>query len=199
MEKKNETKKIIPQELLIVAYQNGVFPMGEKNNDIINWYFPNPRAILPLKNFKISRSLKQVLKKNKFQIKINSSFNEVIKNCADRKETWVSQIIIDSYISLYKNGFAHSVETWENGNLVGALYGVAIGSAFFGESMYSKVSNASKIALYYLVERLKEKKFTLLEIQFLTEHLKKFGGIEIDSESYLTILKNAVRKKRKFI
>lgn len=164
----------------------------------IFWYSPDPRAILPNENFKVSRSLKQILKKNIFEIKINSSFEEVIRSCADRTQTWISEGIIKSYIALYRSGYAHSVEAWYSGKLVGGLYGVTIGSAYFGESMFSKKENASKVCLCALVDILKKNNFQLHDIQYISPHLIQFGAVEIPRIDYLTKLKTAISIPNKF-
>lgn len=189
---------IIPPDLLLAAYTHGYFPMADPDDQKIYWYSPDPRAIIPLNEFKISRSLKQVIKKRIFEIRINVEFENVIEACADRKETWISQEIIKSYVNLHKLGYAHSVETWYKDKLVGGLYGVALGSAFFGESMFSRMKNASKVALVALVDILRKNNFILLDTQYITPHLKRFGAIEIDREEYLKILNDAIKKQNKF-
>jgi len=188
----NSKIEIIPSELLLTAYSAGYFPMAESANGKIKWYSPDPRAIIPLDKFKIPRSLHQTVKKNTFEIRINSDFLTVIRNCADRKDTWISEEIICSYLELHKIGFAHSVESWCDNKLMGGLYGVALGGAFFGESMFSLKKDASKVSLVALVKRLKDKGFILLDTQFLTPHLKKFGTIEISRKHYLNLLKSAM-------
>lgn len=191
--------KIIDSEFLLGAYGAGYFPMAESKNGEIGWYSPDPRAIIPLDGFKISRSLNQVLKKKTFELRINNSFEEVVRKCAEREETWISEEIIKSYIQLHRLGFAHSVETWKDEVLVGGLYGVTLGAAFFGESMFSRVKDSSKVALVYLVEQLRAKKFRLLDTQFITPHLSRLGAIEIPRGEYLSLLKNSVRLKRSFL
>ena len=191
--------KIIEADLLLAAYAAGYFPMADSRGGDIGWYSPDPRAIIPLDTFKISRSLRQVLKKQPFEIRINTSFEEVIRTCSERKETWISEEIVRSYLQLHRLGYAHSVETWKEGKLAGGLYGVALGAAFFGESMFSLVRDASKAALVHLVERLKKNKFELLDTQFITPHLKKFGTYEIARDEYLLQLKKAIRKQRSFL
>lgn len=189
---------LIPAKLLLSAYSTGYFPMADPNDKKIYWYSPDPRAIIPLDEFKISRSLKQVIKKKIFEIKIDSEFQQVIEACANRKETWISQDIIMSYVNLYNLGYAHSVETWYKDKLVGGLYGVTLGSAFFGESMFSWMKDASKVALVALVDILKRNNFVLLDTQYLTPHLRRFGAIEISKDEYLKILSEAIKKKNKF-
>jgi leucyl/phenylalanyl-tRNA---protein transferase len=191
--------KIIDPEFLLGAYSAGYFPMAESKNGQIGWYSPDPRAIIPFDEFRISRSLNQVLKKKIFELRINNSFEEVIRKCAEREETWISEEIIKSYLQLHRLGFAHSVETWKNEVLVGGLYGVTLGAAFFGESMFSRVKNSSKVALACLVDRLKTKKFRLLDTQFITPHLSSLGAIEISRNEYLSLLKKSVKIKRSFL
>ena len=189
----------IEPDLLLAAYAAGYFPMADSRGGSIHWYSPDPRAIIPLNGFKVSRSLRQVLSKNLFEIRLNTSFEEVMRACAEREETWISEDIIKSYLRLHCLGYAHSVETWRKGNLVGGLYGVALGAAFFGESMFSRVRDASKVTLVHLVERLHAKKFELLDTQFITPHLARFGAVEISREKYLALLATAVNKQRHFL
>jgi leucyl/phenylalanyl-tRNA---protein transferase len=191
--------KIIDSEFLLGAYGAGYFPMAESKNREIGWYSPDPRAIIPLDGLKISRSLQQVLKKKIFELKINSSFEVVMRLCAERDETWISEEIIKSYLQLHRLGFAHSVETWKDEILVGGLYGVTLGAAFFGESMFSRVKDSSKVALACLVDRLKAKKFRLLDTQFITPHLSSLGAIEISRNEYLSLLKKSIKIKRSFL
>lgn len=172
--------------------------MADSRTGTIQWYSPDPRGIIPLDRFIISRSLKQTLKKHPFTLGVNTAFEEVMRECAKREETWISEEIIRSYVQLHTLGFAHSIEAWKEKKLVGGLYGVALGAAFFGESMFSRVRDASKVALVSLVELLKEKKFELLDTQFVTPHLAHFGAVEIPREEYLQKLAIAVRKKRRF-
>ena len=186
---------IIPPDLLHAAYTAGYFPMADTRHGQIRWYSPDPRAIIPLDTFKISRSLRQTLKKNLFEIRVNVAFEEVMRACSERKDTWISEEIIRSYLELHRLGFAHSVESWREGKLAGGLYGVALGAAFFGESMFSHTPDASKVALVHLVERLRIKGFELLDTQFITPHLKQFSTIEISREEYLKLLKQAISKQ----
>jgi len=189
---------VIPADLLLYAYCNAIFPMAESRDGPIYWYSPDPRAILPLDGLKVSRSLRQVLKKKIFDVRINTAFEQVIRACAERKDTWISEQIVQSYINLHRLGYAHSVEAWRDEKLVGGLYGVAIGAAFFGESMFHLEPNASKVALFHLVERLRERGFELLDTQFITPHLARLGAIEIRKEDYLALLNDAIKKKRVF-
>lgn len=194
----------ITWEFLLAAYANGYFPMADTGDSpILHWMYPEMRGILPLETFHIPTSLTKFIKKSPFIITTNIAFPQVIRACADiteeRKETWINEPIIKLYHELWENGFAHSVECWqesphkdENPVLVGGLYGVTIGGAFFGESMFSKTSNASKVALVYLVELLKNSGYTLLDAQFTNDHLKQFGIIEIPRANYLEKLKAAL-------
>lgn len=200
MQTKKSKIHIIPAELLLTAYSAGFFPMADSRDGEIHWYSPDPRAIIPLDTFKISRSLKQTIKKNIFEIRIDNSFEGVILRCAKRDDTWISKEIFLSYIELHRLGYAHSIESWHNNKLVGGLYGVALGGAFFGESMFSSMKDASKVALVALVERLKQKGFKLLDTQYITPHLKTFGAVEISRDEYLQkCLKTAIAIKCSFI
>lgn len=187
----------VEPELLLAAYASGFFPMADSRNGEIRWYSPDPRAIIPLDTFRVSRSLRQTLKKHLFLIRWNTSFEEVMRSCAEREDTWISEEIIESYLELHRLGCAHSVESWREGRLSGGLYGVALGGAFFGESMFSRERDASKVALVRLVERLRENGFELLDTQFITPHLARFGTVEISRKKYLTLLKKAVMKQPK--
>lgn len=190
---KNEERKErkIDPAFLLLAYENGYFPMAESKEGEIHWYSPDPRTVIELEGFKISRSLRATIRKGIFEIRINTRFQEVIEQCSNRPETWISKEIIASYVLLHSSGYAHSVEAWKDGSLAGGLYGVAIGGAFFGESMFSLERDASKVALVALVDRLKLVGFTLLDIQFMTEHLFRFGAREIPKEEYLRRLSEA--------
>ena len=189
----------ISPEMLVYAYSTGVFPMAERREDAcVMWYEPRRRGILPLDGFHISHSLARVIRKRIFEIRTDTAFREVMLNCADRAETWINDQILDAYCNLFDLGLAHSVECWRDGKLAGGLYGVALGGAFFGESMFSEETNASKVALCALVERLKAGGFVLLDTQFLTAHLATFGAIEIPQEEYLKRLGPALDVKARF-
>ena len=180
---------IIPPEVLLGAYAQGVFPMAEDGE--ILWFSPQRRGIIPLDDrFHIPRGLKNALRKNAFEIRYDTAFREVMLACAERESTWIDDAIIESYCALHELGRAHSVECWDAEGLQGGLYGVALGKAFFGESMFSRKTGASKIALVALVERLRERGFGLLDTQWMTAHLSTFGGIEIGREEYLSMLGN---------
>lgn len=179
-------------ELVLHAYRSGVFPMADEEGEIY-WFSPDPRCILPLETFHVARSLRQVLRRGVFEVRVDTAFDEVMAACADRAEgTWISNEIIAVYQQLHRQGHAHSVESWQEGRLVGGLYGVALGGAFFGESMFARVSNASKVALAHLVERLKHRGFVLLDAQWSTPHLRTFGAVEIPRREYLRRLRAAL-------
>lgn len=184
--------------VLLAAYSEGYFPMAESRTGPIGWYSPDPRAIVPLDQFHTSRSLRQVLAKGKFATTVNRAFAEVVRACAERAETWISEEIMEAYTELHRLGHAHSLETWTNGILSGGLYGVTIGGAFFGESMFSREPNASKVALATLVGRLQNRGYVLLDAQFMTEHLRQFGTVEISREEYLALLRRALRVRAEF-
>jgi len=167
-------------------------------DESIAWFSPDPRAIIPLEDFHVPHALRRVARQKIFEIKINQRFGEVIRACAKRDDTWINAEIIESYERLYDLGYAHSVEAWKNNKLAGGLYGVAVGGAFFGESMFHRVTDASKIALVSLVEHLRARKFALLDTQWITPHLQQFGAIEIPRERYLKMLRRAIELPRKF-
>lgn len=173
--------------------------MASSRRGAIEWYSPDPRAIIPLEKFHVPRSLRQTLRKKVFDIRINESFEQVMRLCAAREETWISEEIIRVYTELHYQGHAHSVEAWHNNELVGGLYGVALRGAFFGESMFSHVTDASKVSLVHLVDRLRERGFTLLDTQFTTEHLQRFGTVEIPRSRYLELLLLAMKRDVTFV
>jgi leucyl/phenylalanyl-tRNA--protein transferase len=189
---------MIDPEVLLQGYRLGVFPMAMDSGEI-EWFSPDPRAILPLDEFHIPHTLERVVRKKSFEIRINTSFAVVMQACARRPETWINGEIIESYTRLHTLGHAHSVEAWQNGELAGGLYGVSIGAAFFGESMFHLVRDASKVALLALADHLRDRRFTLLDTQWLTPHLEKFGAIEIPRSKYLHLLNTAVNLPRRFV
>jgi leucyl/phenylalanyl-tRNA--protein transferase len=188
-------------ELLLSAYCQGVFPMANSDGDIY-WYDPDPRAILPLDAFHVPRRLLRTIKGSPFDVRFNTAFRRVVRACAEpapgRPETWINAEMTEAYVRLHERGYAHSVETWLNGDLVGGLYGVAIRGFFAGESMFKRVGNASKIALYHLVRRLKAGGFQLLDVQFMTEHLRAFGSKEITRDEYRRRLARALAVPARF-
>lgn len=187
-----ETK--LTPELLIAAYSQGFFPMPAPESDEIQWFCPNPRAVLPLQGFHLSRSMQKKIKKNYFRYTVDLCFQEVIEHCANRDDVWINEEIISAYTKLHHSGNAHSIEVWHNDKLAGGLYGVQIGRAFFAESKYHTVTDASKAAVYFLVDYMKSSGLELLEVQFQSEHLKTLGVIEISHEEYMTRLDKALRK-----
>ncbi len=162
----------------------------------IYWYDPDPRAIIPLDRFHVSRSLQRTIRQGLFAIRMNTAFTAVMEACAaagpGREETWISDEILQAYTRLHRLGFAHSVEVWQEERLVGGLYGVAIQGLFAGESMFSQVRDSSKVALVYLVDHLQQQQFRLLDIQFMTEHLRRFGAVEISASAYKQLLSRAL-------
>jgi len=190
-------KELAPEQILH-AYAAGFFPMAESRSGPIAWYSPDPRAIIPLERFKASRSLRQVERKGEFEVRFNTAFSDVMRECAARNETWISGEIMEAYCRLHHMGHAHSVESWQAGRLAGGLYGVALGGAFFGESMFSHARDSSKIALWSLVRRLKDRGFLLLDTQFLTPHLASLGACEISRDEYLLLLQNALQVSPRF-
>jgi len=185
-------------EVLITAYTHGIFPMDVEGR--VEWFSPDPRAIIELDEFHISKNLRRRYQSGRFDIRINTAFAEVIKACSEREEgTWISGEIMEAYIRLHKLGLAHSVESWANDQLAGGLYGVSIGGAFFGESMFHYQTDASKVTLVALVERMRKRGFDLLDIQFITEHLQQFGAKEISREEYLQRLEKALQINASFV
>lgn len=183
----------ITPETLLRAYTAGIFPMAESRDDpVIHWVDPRLRGVFPLHNFHISRQLRRAILKKNYDIRTNSAFSDVVTACADRPETWINEPIKALYLSLHNSGFAHSLEVWRQGCLVGGVYGVSLGAAFFGESMFSKVNDASKIALAYLTHRLLAGGYKLFDTQFLTPHLQSLGAKEIPRADYLRLLAQAV-------
>lgn len=189
-------------DLLLSAYASGWFPMAVGSGDI-RWFSPDPRGILPLDTFHVPRRLERTLRGGGFRIEVNQRFETVIRACAeaDRGDdggTWIDDEILDSYCALHEAGYAHSVEAWHGGRLAGGLYGVALGGAFFGESMFHHETDASKVALVGLVDRLRTRGFTLLDTQWTTPHLEQFGAIEIPRSRYLRMLSAAIRQDCSF-
>lgn len=190
---------MITPQLLLQAYGAGIFPMAETRDDPeVFWVDPKLRGIMPLDGFHISRSLRRRLLRDDYQISLNRDFEGVVTGCADREETWINDTIFDLYRQLHSAGFAHSLEVWQGSELVGGVYGVTLGSAFFGESMFSRTTDASKIALAFLVDHLNEAGFSLFDTQFITPHLASLGGIEISRDAYHNLLSNALDLQASF-
>jgi leucyl/phenylalanyl-tRNA---protein transferase len=192
-------RSLTPEQLLY-GYSRGIFPMAEAGT--IFWYDPDPRAILLLDRFHVPRRLARSVRQQPFALRIDTAFDAVIRACAapapDREETWIDDQIIAAYTQLHELGFAHSVEAWQDGTLVGGLYGVAINSFFAGESMFSRVADASKVALVHLVQQLQAHDFLLLDVQFMTNHLRRFGAIEIPRAAYQRRLAQALARPNSF-
>ena len=187
---------MIPSRLLVAAYASGWFPMATDGE--IRWYSPDPRGILPLDGVHIPRRLARVARQGRFRVEIDRAFPDVIRACADDRDptdpgTWISDEIVESYTALHEQGMAHSVETWLGDRLVGGLYGVALRGAFFGESMFHHETDASKVALVALVERLRARGYVLLDTQWVTPHLEQFGAVEIPRADYLELLEQSLQ------
>ncbi|SRR5690606_7261470 len=199
--KRNELKDddFLKPENMIRLYASGAFPMADEVTGKINWYLPETRTIIPLNNFNIPRSLKKAVSKLNFEIRFDFNFLSVVEGCRQRESTWISDELVEAYIRLEKLGYVHTVETWQNGKLVGGLYGIAFKGAFFGESMFSFVSQASKTALAELLHHLNKQKYHLLDVQYMTPHLKMFGAIEITFAEYNKMLYRSYLKDCKFI
>jgi len=178
-------------DLILQAYASGIFPMGD-DDGVIRWYSPDPRCVIELDNFHAGKRLLRKYRDNIYEIRVNTAWDEVIRACANRATTWINEEIIAAYTRLHELGYAHSVEAYLEGRLVGGLYGVTIGGAFMGESMFHTAVDASKICLVYLVERLKQRGFSLLDCQYMNEHLRQFGAVLIPREQYLQKLEQAV-------
>lgn len=190
-------------DVLLRAYAIGIFPMAEgREHSDLHWIDPELRGVLPLEAFHVPRKLRRRLRRGDFEVRCDSAFPQVIQGCAERSQsrhdTWINPTIEKLYVDLFAAGFAHSVECWHEGRLVGGLYGVALGAAFFGESMFSRETDASKVALAHLVARLRKGGFLLLDTQFVTEHLRRFGAMEIDREAYRSRLAKAITTPAEF-
>ncbi len=183
----------IDPALLVRAYRQGIFPMAVEGGEIA-WFSPDPRGVIPLDTFHVPARLARVIRGGRFETAADRAFEDVMRACAARRGegTWISEDIVQSYLALHRMGLAHSVETWREGRLVGGLYGVHLAGALFGESMFHRETDASKVALAALVDRLQRRAFRLLDVQWLTPHLAQFGAIEIPRTSYLATLKQAL-------
>ncbi len=196
-------QKLTP-ELLLRGYAAGIFPMAESRDDPgLFWVDPQVRGIMPLDAFHVSRRLKKTVRGGAFEVRMDTAFAEVLRMCGgkdrNRPETWINPAIENAVNELFEMGFAHSIETWRDGKLVGGLYGVALGGAFFGESMFSRFRDASKVALVHLVARLRLGGFMLLDVQFITDHLRQFGSREIPARVYLEQLQDAIKIQGAFL
>lgn len=191
-----EASTPLTAETLVYAYASGMFPMAEETGEIF-WYSPDPRAIIPIQSYKPAKSLKPIINQNRFEIRVDTSFEQVMRNCAlpraTEDETWISEELITAYTELHRMGLAHSVEAWQEDKLVGGLYGVSLGAAFFGESMFSLVSNSSKVAFHYLIQILREQKYQLLDSQFMNDNVLRYGAINIPRSAYIKRLTKALK------
>lgn len=194
-------KSKLSLKLLLEAYKQGIFPMSDRKGEI-EWYCPNPRAIIPIETYRPSKSLRNILNRGIFQVKINTQFEEVMRQCSKPRfkgdGCWISEEMITAYCELQQLGFAHSVEVYWGEQLAGGLYGVHLGGVFYGESMFTLVSNASKVAFHYLVEILKKEEFELLDTQFINDNVERYGAIEIPRKLFLQKLEEALKVRREF-
>jgi leucyl/phenylalanyl-tRNA--protein transferase len=195
--------QVLSPELLLCAYASGVFPMANDRFDpTIHWIEPRHRGILPLEAFHVPRSLRKVIRQARFEIRVDSAFAQVIEACAasrpERPRTWLNDELVEMYCALHDLGYAHSVEAWADGRLAGGLYGVSLGAAFFGESMFSRQRDASKVALVELVSRLRAGGYRLLDTQFVTDHLRRFGAMEVSRPAYRALLRDAIETPATF-
>ena len=192
---------VIDPNLLLRAYATGWFPMARDGvpGAPIEWFSPDPRGILPLDAFRVPERLRRVLRQGRFETSVDRDFRGVMRACAERDETWINDEILDSYVELHQRGFAHSVEVWSEGALAGGLYGVSLRGAFFGESMFHRATDASKVALAALVERLIDRHYALLDIQWVTAHLAQFGAIEVSRRRYLRMLDRSLKLDCSFV
>lgn len=194
-----EPDPVLTPDLLMQGYRMGVFPMSESRDDPeIFWVDPQMRGVFPLDGFRISRSLARTLQRKEFTITVDTAFADVVSGCAERPETWINDTIFDLYTALHARGDAHSVEVWKEDALVGGVYGVKAGAAFFGESMFSRTANASKVALAYLVKILHQGGFVLFDTQFITDHLASLGAVEIPRATYRNALSVAISTDARF-
>ena len=189
----------LPLSVLRAAYADGWFPMGERGTRLIEWFSPDPRGILPLTAFHVPARLGRTLRAGRFEIRVDTAFAEVMARCAERDDTWISDVITETYTALHLAGEAHSVECWREGRLAGGLYGVSLGGAFFGESMFHVETDASKVALAALVDRLRTRGYSLLDLQWVTPHLVQFGAAEIRRGHYLQLLRTALARRCSFL
>ncbi len=198
MQDNNQTDwDLLEPEKMLNLYAQGAFPMTD-DDGVIRWYFPEVRAVILPNEYNFPRTLRKFMSGCDFEYRYDTVTMQVVRECANRESTWISEDLIKAYSNLFSLGFLHSVEVFQSGKLVGGLYGIAIKGAFFGESMFSRVSQASKSALIKLLERLKENGFVVLDVQFITEHLKMFGAKEISLSEYYSLLRSAYSKDVKF-
>ncbi len=192
------TSMTLTPEILEYVYSVGAFPMADSSGNI-EFYRSDPRSVLEFEDLRISKSLRRVIRKEVYEIRVNGDFEAVVRACADRPETWINAEIVESYTQLHETGKAHSVEAYRDHELVGGLYGVSLGGAFMGESMFSRMTDASKVCFVYLVERLRDRDYTLLDCQIQNDHLASLGATEIPESDYLRRLKQALDLNRTFV
>lgn len=199
-ENENDEDLVIDPYFLIEAYCNSYFPMADSSEGEIYWHSPDPRAVFPIYSLKKPRSVRQLLNKNIYNFKIDCNFDSVIRQCAlSRQDTWINGIIINTYNYLNQNGIAHSVEVYRDNELCGGLYGVSIGAAFFGESMFNTEPNTAKLAFYHLIDILKAQGFLLLDSQYINHFTRQLGAEEIPKAKYMALLKEAISLKCSFV
>ena len=183
-----------------LAYRHGIFPMADERSGEVLWFRPDPRAVIPLDGFHVSRSLARTLRRGRFDVRVDTAFVSVMRGCADRPEgSWISERFVEVYGALHRAGKAHSVEAWRDGRLVGGVYGLALGGVFMAESMFHRETDASKVALAALVGRLRERGFTVLDVQYMTPHLESLGAVEITRREYERRLEQALALDRTFV
>ncbi len=183
-----------------LAYRHGIFPMADERSGEVLWFRPDPRAVIPLDGFHVSRSLVRTLRRGRFEVRVDTAFETVMRGCADRPEgSWISERFVEVYGALHRAGKAHSVEAWRDRRLVGGVYGLALGGAFMAESMFHRETDASKVALAALVGRLSERGFTVLDVQYMTPHLESLGAVEITRREYERRLERALALDRTFV
>lgn len=190
---------ILEPEIVLLGYRNGFFPMGDPDSGGVFWHRPDPRAIIPLDGVHFSRSLRQTLRRAPFRITVDAAFEQVITACADREDTWITPEIIDTYTELHHRGYAHSMEAWQDDVLVGGLYGVALGGAFFGESMFSHARDASKVTFAHLAYRLHERGYRLLDTQYINDFTASLGATEVPDAVYQVLLADALAVSCAFV
>jgi leucyl/phenylalanyl-tRNA--protein transferase len=200
MNNRQSDKRIIPPDILLEGYSKGIFPMSEsRDDDTVNWYSALKRGIIPINRFHVSKNVQRIIRQGRYECRINTRFSEVMKECASRKTTWISELIINSFEVLHQTGHAHSVEMYnDDGKLAGGLYGVSLRGAFFGESMFKNEKEADKVALWHCHQILEQNGFTLWDTQFYTDHLSQFGCIEISPQEYKRRLDEALQIHAEF-
>ena len=192
--------KVIPPEVLLNGYRRGIFPMSESRDDEnVGWYSARMRGVIPMKNFKVSSNVERIIRQGRYTCRVDTCFRSVMEECANRSSTWISELIINSFEMLHLSGHAHSVEIFDKEqNLIGGLYGVSLGAAFFGESMFKQATEADKVALWHCHQIMERNGFELWDTQFYTEHLAQFGCVEIPADEYMEKLEKALRKECSF-